>query len=348
MHAILLKMRFLFLLLLPVLAGSAQTKAPMVDIPAITEGLQKYQKDLGNDFVVIVQKDGKDVYRKEFGDLKANSQEPVGEASQWLTAALVMTYVEEGKIALDDKLSNWLPSFVSYSKGYITIRQCLSHTTGIETDQSTVKNLLKKKKFESLEVEMNALAKDRALQAKQGTQFYYGTFAPSIAARVVEIIGKKDYDRLFKDRISKNLGLKRTTFMSEDIYAENPTVGARSCADDYIKFLSMLANRGMANGKQVLSEKSVSEILKVQTGDAKIVYTSPLSQGNSFGLGCWLQEKDAQGNGTLVNCPGVSGTWPWINLSKGYAAVVFTRGNAPDQKRIIFEEIRELIEANIP
>lgn len=327
---------------------TAQTKAPMVDIPAITQGLQQYQKDLGNDFVVIVQRDGKDVYRKEFGELKATSQEEIGAASQWLTAALAMTYVEEGKIALDDKLGDYIPSLQSYSKGYVTLRQCLSHTTSIETDPPTFRTILKKKKFDNLEAEVNSFAKDRNLQAKQGTQFYYGNLGPNIAGRALEIISKKPFDRIFRDRIAKLVTMRRTSFMSDGLYAENPSAGAKSTADDYIKFLSMLLNKGQVNGKQVISEKSVNEILKVQTGAAKLVYSSPLSQGNAYGFGCWLQEKDDQGNGILINCPGISGSWPWISKSKNYAAIVFTKSTAPDQKRMTFEAIRELIETNLP
>ncbi|MFT4023267.1 MAG: serine hydrolase domain-containing protein [Flavihumibacter sp.] len=330
------------------LTACAQTKAPQVDIPAITQGLEQYKKDLGNDFVVIVQRNGKDLYRKEFGELKAGSQEDIGAASQWLTAALAMTFVEEGKIALDDKLGNYLPSYKSYSKGWVTLRHCLSHTTGIEQDLPSFRTILKKKKFESLEAEVNAYAKDRNQQGKQGTLFYYGDLGPNTAGYVLELIGKKDFDRLFRDRIGKNLGLKRTSFVSDGLMAESPSAGAKSTADDYIRFLSMLLNKGNFNGKQVLSENSVKEMLKVQTGTAKIVYASPLSQGNAYGFGCWLQEKDEQGNGTLINCPGVRASWPWISKSKNYAAIVFTKSDSPEQKRMVFEAIRELIEANLP
>ncbi|MBZ5856486.1 serine hydrolase domain-containing protein [Flavihumibacter profundi] len=344
----LLKSGIFSLLIVQSTLSFAQAKPnKFAEIPAITAGLQKYQKELGNDFVVIIQKDGKEVYKHEFGELKATSQEAIGAASQWLTAALVMSFVDEGKLQLDDKLGDYLPIYGSYSKGYITIRQCLSHTTTIETDMPVFRTALKKKKFDTLEDEVKSYAKDRNMKGKQGTQFYYGNLGPNIAGQVLEVISKKDFDRIFRDRIGKALGLRRTSFMSDDVYAESPSAGAKSCADDYIKFLSMLLNKGMYNGKQVLSEKAVNEIMKIQTGNAKIVYTSPISQGNAYGLGCWLQEKDEQGNGTLVNCPGISGSWPWIHRGKGYAAIIFTKGEMPDQQRVIFEEIRTLIEQSI-
>lgn len=319
-------------------------RAGLVDIPAVTTVLEKHSKDLGNDFVVIVNKDGKDIYKREFGEMRTPQMENIGAASQWITAALVMTFVEEGKISLDDRLGDIIPALESYSKGYITLRHCLTHTTGIEADLPVFRSATKRKKYNSLEEEVSAIAKDRNLKAKQGTQFYYGNIGPNIAGYALEVISKKNFDRLVRERISRPLGLKRTNFMSDDAYAENPSAGGKSTAEDYIKFLTMLLNKGQFNGKQVLTEKSVNEILRMQAADAKIVYTSPLSQGNAYGLGCWLEEKDAQGNGVLVNAPGISGTWPWIHRGKGYAAIIFTKGESPDQKRTVFEEIRQAIE----
>src|SRR6185369_4480331 len=63
--------------------------------------LKQNQKQIGNNFVVLVWKDGKLVYQKqvekETGDFSGKTQVPIGNLSQWLTAALVMTFVDEGK-----------------------------------------------------------------------------------------------------------------------------------------------------------------------------------------------------------------------------------------------------------
>lgn len=318
-----------------------------VDIPELTTALEKYSKDLGNDYVVIVHHAGKEVYRREFGELKATSQEPIGAASQWLTAALVLSYVDEGKVSLDDKMSDFLPIFQSYSKGYITLQMCLSHTTTIESDPPIFRTALKRKKFASLEEEVAGFAKDRNMKGKQGTQFYYSTIGPNIAGRVLEIVNKRPFDRLMRDRLGKQLGWRRTNFMNDDAYSENPGAGGKSSPEDYMKFLVMLLNKGTYGDKQVLSAAAVEQMMRKQTGDASLVYTPPVSQGNDYGYGCWIQEKDASGNGTLVNCPGINGTWPWINYNKNYAAIVFTKGDLPDQKRMVFEEIRELIEQHL-
>ena len=88
---------------------------------------------MGENAVTLVYKNGKIIYQKSMGDFDARTQAPVASCSKWLTAALVMTFVDEGKLSLDDYVSKYIPEFTSYGKGYITIRQCLSHTTGIHS-----------------------------------------------------------------------------------------------------------------------------------------------------------------------------------------------------------------------
>src|SRR5204863_2297488 len=90
--------------------------------------LDEKQKLLGKDYVCMIwKKDDTLVYKKEFGDFNSKTVAPVASCSKWLTAALVMMFVDEGKLSLDDKITNWLPIYEKYGKGYITIRHCLSH-----------------------------------------------------------------------------------------------------------------------------------------------------------------------------------------------------------------------------
>ena len=125
----------LFLLIwLSPMAQSSKT-APSTS-PEIDAFLTTNQKLFGNDVIAMAYKDGKIVYKKELekeiGDFNGRVQVPAGIASQWLVAATVMAYVDEGKISLDDKVSKYIPIFAKYMKTYITIRNCLSFTTGIQ------------------------------------------------------------------------------------------------------------------------------------------------------------------------------------------------------------------------
>ncbi|MFK4985511.1 serine hydrolase domain-containing protein, partial [Klebsiella pneumoniae] len=83
---------------------------------------------------VLVYREGKIIYEKNLGDFNTKTQAPIASCSKWLTAALVMVLVDEGKLSLSDKVSKYLPIFAKYSKGYITIKDCLAHLTGIESE----------------------------------------------------------------------------------------------------------------------------------------------------------------------------------------------------------------------
>ena len=56
----------------------------------------------------------------------------IASSSKWYSAALVMTFVDEGKLRLTDTVGTWLPVLSTHGKGRITIGECFSHLTGIK------------------------------------------------------------------------------------------------------------------------------------------------------------------------------------------------------------------------
>ncbi len=81
------------------------------DFTELSQKLEVNKKVLGNDAVALIYKDGKIIYQKEIGEFNVKTQAPIASCSKWLTAALVMSFVEQGKISLDDKVSQYLPIF---------------------------------------------------------------------------------------------------------------------------------------------------------------------------------------------------------------------------------------------
>src|ERR1700709_507298 len=125
--------------------------------------------------------------------------------------------------------------FGKYSKGYITIRNCLTNTTGIRVEESV--KIQQKNKFETLEDLVNSYASKNSIATNPGTEFFYSPLGPNIVARVLEIVGKKPFDRLMADRIVRPLKMRATNFSNEDGGAIDASGGARSTANDYINFL---------------------------------------------------------------------------------------------------------------
>lgn len=336
-----LKFRLVLSFMLLCLIGKAQYNFTEVDKLLTTN-----QKKLGDNLVGLVYKDGKIIYQKEMGEFKLKSKEGIGGCSKWLTAALVMSFVDDGKLSLDDKVVTYLPIFGNYSKSYITIRTCLSHLTGIADNQKVGSKTYQRKKFESLEEEVNSFAK-KEIATNPGTEFFYGDMGLNIAGRVLEIITKKKFEVLMKQRIFVPLNMRSSTFSGEED-AINPSGGAISTAPDYMNFLSMILNKGTFMGKRILSENAIEQMQAVQTTAVPKKYVPKVTEGMEYGLGEWIQETGAKGNSTVVSCPGLFGTWPYIDKCRGYACILFTKTLQGEQKKDLYLRLKEMIDEQIP
>ena len=308
---------------------------------------QQKEKLLGKDYVVMIWTDTL-VYKKENGGFNSKTQAPIASASKWLTAALVMTFVDEGKISLDDKITKWLPEFARYEKNYITIRDCLSHLTGIQSE-GTLAAILKRRKYSSLEEEVNAFAA-KEIQNNPGVEFRYSNIGLNIAGRVLEVISKKKFDALAKQRLFNPLEMRSTTFSDMKGGAVNPSGGAVSTADDYMHFLQMLMNKGVYKGKRILSEDAIAYLLKPQTITQQIKYAPKAAEGFNYASGSWvISEKTANGQrvATALASPGLFGTWPMIDFCRGYAYLFFVKNLLGEQRADAQLEIKKIIDRKL-
>jgi CubicO group peptidase (beta-lactamase class C family) len=305
------------------------------DFSAVDRLLEQRKKQFGGKMAVMVWKDTILYKKLTSEDMNLNTQVPIGCASAWLTAALTMTFVEQGKVDLDDPVSKYLPIYATYAKSYLTIRHCLANVTGIEPEKGGVQKLFQKTKFPSLEEEVNAIAK-REIKNNPAEVFYYNNYGSNIVGRILEIVGKKGFDRLMMDRIFRPCGMKRSTFASD--VAVNPFNGALSTASDFVKFQAMLLNKGMAGTKKVLSEESIAELQKVQTGNAKNLFVPAQTQGYVYGLGTWLRDG-------VVTSPSLQGGWAYIDTRKNYAVLIM--GETKEDKKEYYEDIISAIDAGM-
>ena len=311
----------------------------------LDQELQTKQQLLGNNVVCILWKGDSLIFKKEMGGFNSKTQAPIASCSKWLTAALVMQFVDEGKLSLDDKVVKYIPEFEKYFKKYITIRQCLSHMTGIADDSKFLKRLMERRKFASLEEEVNSFAA-REIRATAGTDFWYGNIGLNIAGRVLEVISKKKFEILIKTKLFTPLGMSKTTFADATGGPVNPSGGAKSTADDYMKFLVMLLNKGKYNGQQILSENAVNEMIKVQNRPDQIKYAPKAAEGFSYASGSWvIEEKDGQA--TSLASPGLFGTWPMIDYCRGYAYIVFVKNLLGEERADAHLAMKKIIDKQI-
>ena len=316
-----------------------------VDTASISDKLIRSGKQLGKDYVCLIQKDGKTIYKKESPDLTVKTQQPIGATSQWLTAAVVMILVQEGKLSLDDKVSDYLPFFTKYSKGYITIRHCLTHQTGIQSDGK----LFQKSRYKTLEDEAMGIASRKEIETNPGTEFKYSDIGYSLVGRVIEVITKKGFDRVIQDRLLRPVGMRGTTFTNEDYNsAVDPSAGARSTANDLSAFMLMLINKGVANNKQILTQESIQTLLSLQAAAGKMKNSPKHTEGLAFSMGNWIIEADGSDKTRAAAGPSMSGTWPIVDFCRGYTLVLLTKDLSSPPSKEFYLDIKGIVDEGIP
>ena len=327
--------------------ASAQKKPVPVENPLSgIEAIVKQQtKTMGKEVVVMVNQGGKNLYTLQSPEFNPRTPFPIADASMWLTAAVVLIHVDEGKIRLDDKVSKYIPEFSRYFKGYITIRHCLSHLTGIEAEATGVMKVAQKNRFEDLNAEVQHLLSKREIVNNTGEAFHYSQVGMNIAARVVEVVGKKTFDRTAMEKLFRPLGMRQTNFFDEK-GGVNPSMGATSSGLDFMNFLTMLLDTGMYKGKRILSKQSVELMLNPSFQDLPVKYTPAVAKSWAYGMGAWLED-GGNGKPGMATAPGSNGFWPWIDLNRRYAALVVPQKELSEWKPDVYRSIREEIEAQI-
>lgn len=304
-------------------------------------------KNLGKEYTIVIQKEGKNIFLAETEELKLKTPSPIGHASAWFTAALVMIFVDQNKLNLDDPISKYIPELTKHMKGYITVRHCLNQTTGLDVDASGIMRISQKNKFKTLDDEVNFFATKKLIIDNPGGSFSYSSVGMNMLGKVLEIISKKTFDRIAIEKLFRPASMKTATFVNDDGYAPNPTSGAACSALDYINFMQMLANKGIFNGKRVLSENAVNTLLNVPLSDFKVRYKPDNTENFQYAMGCWVERTDSNDRGTVFSSFGPSGSVAWFDLRKNYFGTIIIGDAQNPQKTAFITQIRKIIDQSI-
>jgi CubicO group peptidase (beta-lactamase class C family) len=204
--------------------------------------------------------------------------------------------------------------------------------------------LFERKKFASLEDEVNSFAA-KEIQNNPGEAFRYSNMGLNIAARVLEVVYKKKFEMLIRQKLFIPLGMRKTTFQTMDGSSPDPSGGAVSTAEDYIKFLQMILNNGTRNGQKILSEGAIAEMRKVQTTPGQIKLTPKSAEGFMYASGSWaLETGNDQKQATTLASPGLFGTWPMVDFSRGYACLFFVKNLLGEERADAYLDIKKVID----
>ena len=250
------------------------------------------------------------------GTFSSSTVIPIASASKWITAAVVMTFVDDGRLSLDDPVAKYLPAFRG-AKAAITIRQALSHTSGLPPNDCAG----------DPGVTLGACVKRIAAVtddgAPPGTAFRYTSVGYVVVGRIVERLTGVPYQEVFERRIGKPVGMAHTRFNRRGD-APDPAGSARSTLGDYARFVGMLAAHGTAGGRRVLAATSVDEIERDQVRgiDTRRDSAVQVTGIPTYGLGVWRDVVGPADQIEIVSGSGAFGFYPWIDRVHGTYGVV--------------------------
>lgn len=188
------------------------------------------------DGAVLVSENGKVLYKGAFGMANrewnvANTVDTkfmIGSISKPITALLMLLQIQKGIIKLDSTLAFYLPEFKNKPAGIVTVRQLLSHTSGMP-NYDILKDFFPKQSRQYFDrKDYIKIYMDSALSFKPGTAYYYSSWGYYTLGYIMERVTGKSYADLMKAEIFDKLGMN-----SSGSYYHTQVVPKRATGYDY-------------------------------------------------------------------------------------------------------------------
>ena len=217
-----------------------------------------------------------------------------------VTSVLVLTFVEEGVLDLDDPVSKYLPEFADIRladgrapKNVLTLRHLLTHLSGLAYGAAAKGRNSDMTSY----AEQARIAVEKGLAYEPGEKYRYCGLGFQVMGAVLEkVTGRKACD-LMRERVFEPLGMTETTFYPDAAMLARTAVpyhfppkggapvkyafenrwtvplgnpartamlsgGLFSTVGDYLKFSQMMARRGVGlNGRRILKEETFDAYL---------------------------------------------------------------------------------------
>ncbi|WP_283136760.1 serine hydrolase domain-containing protein [Rhizohabitans arisaemae] len=147
----------------------------------------------------------------------------VGSITKIHTATLVMRLVDSGRLDLDARVIDVLPEFATadpQAGERITIRQMLSHTSGLTCDFTHDTG-----RGDDCLAKYVEAAKGVALDCGPGTGTSYSSVGYNVLGRVVEVLTGQTWDQALQEMLCAPLGLAATVTLPEDVLRFRSAMG---------------------------------------------------------------------------------------------------------------------------
>ncbi len=135
----------------------------------------------------------------------------IGSITKQFTAAAILILKQRGLIDLDKPISTYLPDYPRPAGDKITIRQLLTHTSGVPNYTDWPGVFLRRTSPIS-PTELMDLFKDKPLEFEPGTQFHYSNSGYIILGAIIEKVSGQSYEAFLHHEILKPLGMNSSGY----------------------------------------------------------------------------------------------------------------------------------------
>jgi uncharacterized protein YbbC (DUF1343 family)/CubicO group peptidase (beta-lactamase class C family) len=323
--------------------------------------------------VVLIGNDDRVVYRRAFG-FRSLQPEKTRMTTDTLfdlasltkvvaTTTAIMQLVEKGRIGLENRVVRYWPAFGKNGKSSITIRQLLTHYSGLRPD------LDQYPPWSGYQLSLEKIINEKPATAP-GSAFIYSDINFEILGELVRRVTRQPLDQYCEKRIFSPLGMKDTFFnpshrllhrIAPTDYREgqwsggkvhDPTAfsmggvsghaGLFSTADDLALFAEMMLHLGKNRDRPILLAKTIGQMTSPQ---------SPPGKKKLFGLGwdidpAFMDQGGEPTTSTSYDHLGYTGTAIWIDPSTRTYIILLTNRVHPDGRgnvKALRKDVKEVV-----
>lgn len=202
--------------------------------------LGRFSKAGGFSGAVLVARRGEVIFEKAYGRASRDPSIPnqlstkfnLASVDKIFTAVLAFQLIEEGKLALQGKLCDYLANYPLKDACPITIEQLLSHTSGLP-DLMNPRLIRAVDRFQTPQDYLDTFGKDPLL-FEPGKRWAYSSFGYAVLGRIIETIEGKSFAEVMVKRIYEKANMQHSTRLAS----------AANAADVAVPYASALPSGG--------------------------------------------------------------------------------------------------------